>query len=179
MARDMTQGGIMKGLLLASLGWLPAPAFSQTLVNIAVSNNGDELFVDRASLRTVPPLREFRPFSATQIWSTNRVQATRRTPARTEQFLFSFNCAARTSLILVYRNNRAGTRLQDWQSADLDFKYQPPRPGSLAEYSMMFACSGGKMPVVPKAAPGLTDMDEEPETSSQDAPSGGDGKLRN
>jgi hypothetical protein len=129
---------------------LAMPVQAENLVNIADSDNGDELFVDRDSMRTMPPLPEFRRFSAVQIWAVNQVKGGRRTPARTERFLFSFNCLARTSHILIYRNNRTGTKLQDWRAADLDYKYEAPRPGSLAEFSMMFACSGGRLPVVPR-----------------------------
>lgn len=176
MAPGMTWGGIMRRIILASLACLCAPAFAQNLVNIAEADNGDQLFVDRLSLRTVPPHRDFRPFIATQIWATNQVKASRRSPQRTEQFLFSFNCAARTSVILVYRNNRTGTRLQDWHSADLDFKYQVPRPGSLAEFSMMFACSGGRLPVVPR---NVTGEDEDSEPSTLEGPGGGAAAPRN
>lgn len=129
-----------------------APAHAQSLIGIAVAENGDELFVDRASLRTLPPIGEMRGFVATQLWVTNIVQATRRVPARTERYHFSFNCMQRTSMILVYRNNRAGTKLQDWQAADLDYKYEAPRTGSLADFAMQYACSGGRLPIAPKAA---------------------------
>jgi hypothetical protein len=141
-----------------------APAQAQALVNIAQADNGDELFVDRASLRTVGPLSGYRSFPATQLWATNMVKPTKRTPSRTERFLFSFNCAQRTSLILVYQNNRSGTKLQDWKAADLDFKYETPRAGSLADFSMMFACSGGRLPVVPTKAEGEVDTDEDGDT---------------
>jgi hypothetical protein len=138
-----------------------AAAQSQSMVNIAAAENGDELFVDRSSLKNMPPLSEFRRFPATQIWATNIVAATRRVPARSERFLFSFNCALRTSLILSYRNNRTGTKLQDWQAADLDYKYEAPRPGSLADFSMLYACSGGRLPVVPKSATETERVDED------------------
>lgn len=151
----MRRGGLnrvgrLAATILAVLVALPAHA--ENLVNIADSVEGDELFVDRDSLRTVQPISEYRRFPAVQIWAVNQVRAGRRTPPRTERFLFSFNCLARTSHILVYRNNRSGTKLQDWYAADLDYKYETPRVGSLAEFSMMFACSGGRLPIVPKNA---------------------------
>jgi hypothetical protein len=149
-----------KTFALMAAAW-SMPVSAQTLVNIATADNGDELFVDRMSLQTRPPLGEFRRFAATRIWAINQVKATRRTPARTERFLFSFDCAARRSLILVYRNSRTGTKMQDWESADLDFKYATPPVGSLAEFSMYFACSGGKMPVSPATnQPGSEEAEE-------------------
>jgi hypothetical protein len=121
---------------------------AETLVNIASADSGDALYVDRDSMMTAPPI-EMRRFPVVRIWGVNQVPAGRRTPPRTERFLFSFNCAQRTSHILVYRNNRSGIRLQDWQAADLDYKYDYPRSGSLAEVAMIYACSGGRMPVMP------------------------------
>jgi hypothetical protein len=143
-----------------------ASAQSASMVNIAAAENGDELFVDRSSLKTVQPLAEFRRFPATQIWATNIVAGTRRVPARSERFHFSFNCALRTSLILAYRNNRTGTKLQDWQSADLDYKYEAPRPGSLADFAMLYACSGGRLPIVPKSATETERVDEDIDSSA-------------
>jgi hypothetical protein len=139
-------------LSLCATMMIAMPAYAENLVNIADSPEGDELFVDRDTMRTTGPVSEFRRFTAVQIWAINQVRAGRRTPARTERFLFSFNCAQRSSHILVYRNNRSGTKLQDWQAADLDYKYEAPKPGSLADFSMAFACSGGRIPVAPQAA---------------------------
>jgi hypothetical protein len=138
-------------------------ARAENLVFIASSSVGEDLYVDRDSLSTVAPT-PLRRFSAVRIWAVNQVRAGRRTPARTERFQFSFNCTARTSAVLSFRNNRAGIRLQDWQAADLAHKYELPRSGSLAELAMIFACSGGKMPIVPQAGTeGDGDNDEGPD----------------
>jgi hypothetical protein len=159
MRAHMPTGRTKSGLLC--LLAFATPAQAETLVNIADAENGDALFVDRATLRTVGPLSGYRGFPATQIWAINLVKASRRAPARTERFQFSFNCAQRTSLILTYQNSRTGTKLQDWKAADLDFKYEPPRPGSLADFSMLFACSGGRLPVMPsKSADDNGDSDD-------------------
>lgn len=155
--------GLGAGLIFAA-ALLPATLHAQSLVYVAVADNGDELYVDRTSLRTIPPVAEYRPFVATQIWAVNQVKAARRSPARTERFLFSFDCARRTSQILVYQNNRTGIRLQDWRAADLGYKYEAPRAGSLAEFSMLFACSGGRLPVVPRATTEEAREEEEAET---------------
>jgi hypothetical protein len=122
---------------------------SESLVFVASSTVGEDMYVDRDTMITVPPTAQ-RRFSAVRIWAVNQVRAGRRTPARTERFQFSFNCTARTSTILAFRNNRPGIRLQDWQAADLAHKYELPRSGSLAELAMIFACSGGKLPIIPR-----------------------------
>lgn len=150
-------------LVLAAVGALAAtPASAETLVSIASNDAGDTLFLDRDSLMTTPPI-ETRRFPAVRIWAVNQVPAGRRTPPRTERFQFSFNCAQRTSHILVYNNNRSGTRMQDWRAADIDYKYELPKPGSLAELALSFACSGGKLPVVPTAPASTESVVEEGE----------------
>ncbi len=122
--------------------------------------NGDETLVDRFSLQESAK-GPFRPFPAVRLRATQRIAARRRDPAREETMLFSFNCAARTSTLLEYRNGRSGTRRQDWQGADSEFRYAPPRSGSIAEIAMIFACSGGRLPVVPpKPADSIASTDD-------------------
>jgi hypothetical protein len=132
-------------LVLISSG---AIAQSEALVFLATSEGGEALYVDRASLTTVPP-QNLRRFPAVRMWAVNQVPGGRRTPARTERFQFSFNCVARTSMVLSYLNNRPGIRLQDWRAADVAHRYEAPKPGSLQDMAMAFACSGGQLPVAP------------------------------
>jgi hypothetical protein len=138
------------------------PAYAENLVFLATSDTGEDLYVDRDSLTTISP-EKLRRFPAVRLWAVNQVRAGRRTPARTERFQFSFNCVARTSMILVFRNNRAGIKLQDWRAADLSHRYEAPRPGSLSELAMNFACSGGKLPVVSTPNMGSETDDEGPD----------------
>jgi hypothetical protein len=156
----MNKGGTLSAIaVLCAVGLMP-PLRAETLVNIASTETGETLYVDRDSLSNDRPI-ETRRFPAVRIWAVNQVPAGRRTSPRTERFQFSFNCTQRTSHILVYRNNRAGTRLQDWRAADLDYKYDYPKPGSLAEVALSFACSGGKMPVAPpKSAETEADVED-------------------
>jgi hypothetical protein len=121
---------------------------TQPLVYLTSSEAGEDLYVDRTSLKTIPP-DAYRNFPAVRLWAVNEVKGGRRTPGRTERYLFSFNCAAHTVNILSYQNNRSGTKLQDWRAADLAQKYEAPKPGTMAETAMAFACSGGKMPIAP------------------------------
>ncbi len=151
--------------LLLTAPFLASVARAESLVFVASSNAGEDMYVDRDSMVTVQP-SPLRRFVAVRMWAVNQVRAGRRTPARTERFQFSFNCAARTSTILSYRNNRPGIRLQDWQAADLAHKYELPRSGSLAELAMIFACSGGRMPVIPRPETNTgEESDEGPDTA--------------
>ncbi len=148
MGRRFSSKSIWIALSLAA-SCAASDAQSESLVFVASSTVGEDMYVDRESMITLPPTAQ-RRFVAVRLWAVNQVRAGRRTPARTERFQFSFNCAARTSTVLSYRNNRPGIRLQDWQAADLAHKYELPRSGSLAELAMIFACSGGRMPVIPR-----------------------------
>jgi hypothetical protein len=163
------KGAVMKWALALQAGFvlcaLPfsASAHAENLVFLATSDAGEDLYVDRDSLVTVQP-ETLRRFPAVRLWAVNQIRAGRRTPARTERFQFSFNCVARTSTVLVFRNNKAGTKLQDWRAADLAHRYESPNSGSLSELAMSFACSGGRLPVAPIAnANGDSENDEGPD----------------
>ncbi len=145
-------------------GAAPQVSAAETLLHIGSSEEGAELYVDRDSMRSMRPLPGTRPFDAVQIWAIFDLQGVRRDPGRQERALYSFDCRRRTSNILAYRKLRAnGTPLHDWRAADLDFKYTPVEPGSLVEQAMMYACSGGRMPVVPSPGSGLTPVEPEVE----------------
>ncbi len=145
-------------------------ASAESLVFLAISESGETLYVDRDSLRTLPP-QQFRRFPAMRLWAVNRVPGGRRVPARTERFEFSFNCTARTSMVVSYLNNRPGIRLQDWRAADISHRYEAPKPGSLQDMAMSFACSGGQLPVAPPSQPvgptGEDDLDPPPVSNSE------------
>ncbi len=149
--------------LSAALAGVASSAHAQALVSIATLDNGDQLFADRATLKTVAPLGSVRRFVATQVWMINQVPPARRSPARSERFHFSFDCIRRTALVLAYRNGRDGTRLQDWQAADLEWKYRPPDPGSHGQFAMLYACNGGRMPDPPKAPDSATPVEDDPD----------------
>ncbi len=139
-------------LLLLSL--ITSPVCAERLEEIASNSAGAVLFVDRDSMRTLQPIPGQRPFSAIQIWTVYDLQAVRSNPARSERALYAFDCLHKTSNTLAYQKFRAnGARLHDWRAADLDFKYETVKPGSLAEQAMIYVCNGGKMP-----APVQTDM---------------------
>jgi hypothetical protein len=143
-------GAVMRGAVFAVLLFL-APAHAaaaEALVTLGFTPNGDEILVDRSSLQTLAA-SELRSFPATRVRAVQRVAARRGQPARQERLDFSFDCARRLSVLLAYQNGRAGTRRQDWRGADSQYRYAPPRPGSIAETAMAYACSGGKLPVIP------------------------------
>jgi hypothetical protein len=118
--------------------------------------------MDRDSLRTSPHNGEYRRFPAVQVWGIYQIPGGRRSAARQERSLFSFNCRAQTMAILAYRNFLYGTRkLVDWQAADLDFKYQPVIPDTLTAQAMFFACSGGQVPIQPQEKTEAPDVLEE------------------
>ncbi len=143
---EFNQTYLAVALCITGIIGAASPARAENLVFLTTSEAGEDLYVDRDSLTTVPP-EKLRRFPAVRLWAVNQVHAGRRTPARTERFQFSFNCTANTSMILVYRNNKPGIKLQDWRAADLAHRYEMPGPGSLSELAMSYACSGGKLPV--------------------------------
>jgi hypothetical protein len=151
-------------IVLAVTALWSAPALAERLEHIGSADNGAELYVDRDSMRSTPPDPQLRPFPATQIWAIYDLQGVRRDPGRSERALYSFDCVRRTSNILEYKKFKAnGARIYDWKAADLDFKYDAVKPGSLTEYAMIFVCNGGKMPepVVQQDMGGLVRVDDE------------------
>lgn len=145
-------------LLMLVAGFGASSANAETLVTLGINSSGDEILIDRDSLRTVGR-GEYRSFSAVQVRAVQRFAARRREASRDERMLFSFNCSNRTSAMLSYLNGRSGTRRQDWTGADSEFRYAAPRSGSVAEVAMIFACSGGRLPSAP-AATASSDDDE-------------------
>ena len=138
----------MRALLFASVLVAVAPLHAETLVHIGSNAAGAQLSVDRDSMATMRAIPGQRGFDVVQVWAIYDLQGVRRDPARTERALYSFNCRERTSNTLAYQRYRAnGTRLHDWKAADLDFKYEAVKPGSLTEQAMNFVCNGGRMPV--------------------------------
>ena len=136
------------------LGLAPLPTLAQQplplLVSIGTNSAGAEILVDRASLRSSRPADAPRGVTTMLLMAEIRSPGGRRAGAQTERMLFSFNCAARTlNMITYYKGWANGTRSHDWRAADLMRKYESPRPGSLAELAMTYACSGGKLPLPP------------------------------
>ncbi len=143
---------------------VPDVSAAENLLHIGSSEEGAELYVDRDSLKPSRAVPGTRPFDAVQLWAIYDLQGVRRDPGRQERALYSFDCRRRTSNILAYRKFRAnGTPLHDWRAADLDFKYTPVAPGSLVEQAMVYACSGGRMPDVPRPGSGLIPVDPDDE----------------
>jgi hypothetical protein len=137
---------------LAGTAFVP-PAYAQDLISLGFGPAGTELLADRISLRTSPKGGALRSFTAVQVWVTYRIPAKQRSGARTERSLISFNCANGTSAILAYQNYLVGTtKLQDWRGADIDIRYAQVKPDSLTAITMTYACSGGRVPVVPKSS---------------------------
>ncbi len=156
----MRKAAFAFSLLASAIGF----ASAQTMQSLGSNARGAQIFVDRDSLKTSPAIRGLRNFDAVQIMASYDLSGVRRDPARTERALYSFNCKARTINLLSYQRYRAnGTRLHDWKAADLDFKYEPVTPGSLTEAAMFYACSGGKLPVVPapSQSDGLAKIEDE------------------
>ena len=154
----------MRALLFASVLVAGAPLHAETLVHIGSNAAGAQLSVDRDTMATLRAIPGQRGFDVVQVWAIYDLQAVRRDPARTERALYSFNCLQRTSNTLAYQRYRAnGTRLHDWKAADLDFKYEAVKPGSLTEQAMNFVCNGGKVPKVSQPADmgGLVRVDDD------------------
>ncbi len=149
-------------LILLSLAFWPATASAERLEQIGVSSSGALLYLDRDTMRTNRPVPGQRPFEAIQIWAIYDLQGVRRDPARSERALYSFDCLHRTSNTLAYQKYKAnGTRLHDWRAADLDFKYEPVKEGTLTEQAMIYVCNGGKLPAPVQDAGGLVRVDED------------------
>jgi hypothetical protein len=152
----------LAGMALTLFG---SPACAEQLISLSTSSAGDQVLADRDSI-TQSPRGEYRRFPAVGIRTVIRVPGGRRSAAHEELAVYSFDCARRTSILLRYVNNLGGTRRQDWVAADLPDNYAPPKPGSHAEFAMIFACSGGQMPVVPAPA----SPEDEKDGDSEQAP---------
>ena len=139
---------------IAGLAAWSASSFAQQplplLVAIGTNSAGAEILVDRASLRASRPVDAPRGVTTMLLSAEIRSPGGRRAGTQTERMQFSFNCTARTLNVLTYYKGWAnGTRSHDWRAADLMRKYESPRSGSLAELAMIFACSGGRLPLPP------------------------------
>ena len=132
------------------------------LVAIGTNSAGAEILVDRASLRASRPVDGPRGVTTMLLSAEIRSPGGRRAGTQTERMLFSFNCAARTLNVLTYYKGWAnGTRSHDWRAADLMRKYEAPRSGSLAELAMIYACSGGRLPLPPaNGSEAISDEDD-------------------
>ena len=154
----------MRACWLALALVVAGPVHAETLVSLGTNAAGAQMSVDRDSMITSRSIIGQREFEAVQIWAIYDLQGVRRDPARTERAHYSFNCRQRTINTLAYQRFRAnGTRLHDWKAADLDFKYEAVKPGSLTEQAMTFACNGGKMPdiVQQQGVDGLVRVDDD------------------
>ncbi len=143
-----------KFVSIAGLVAWSASSFAQQplplLVAIGTNSAGAEILVDRASLRASRPVDAPRGVTTMLLSAEIRSPGGRRAGMQTERMLFSFNCAARTLNVLTYYKSWAnGARSHDWRAADLMRKYETPRSGSLAELAMIYACSGGRLPLPP------------------------------
>ena len=148
-------------LVPALLMMIPAPVAAQALVLISTNSAGRELHVDRASLRSVPPRSGYRSFAAVQLRAEIRSPGGRRGMS-IERATYSFDCRARTVATLAYyRGDASGRRSHDWQAADYSTRYEGVKPGTLVETAMIYACSGGKLPLPPVADEGAGPGDEE------------------
>ncbi len=141
-------------LILCVLALGATAAQAEHLEQVGSASNGAILYLDRDSMKTNRPIAGQRPFETIQIWAVYDLQGVRRDPARSERALYSFDCVHRTTNTLAYQKYRAnGAKLHDWRAADLDFKYEAVKAGTLTEQAMIFACNGGRMP-----APVVQDM---------------------
>jgi hypothetical protein len=148
-----------------ALALVASPACAEQLISLSIGSAGDQVLADRDSIQKSAS-GEFRRFPAVGVRAFIRVPGGRRTAAHQELAVYSFDCARRTSILLRYQNNLGGTKRQDWIAADLADNYAMPKPGSHAEYAMIFACSGGQAPVAP--APPLPE--DEKDGDSEQAP---------
>ena len=143
----------------------PAAVRAETRVQVAMSATGTILYADRDSLRVSRPISPLRPFPVVQLRVSLEGGQSGRAAKPTELILYSFNCPGRAVAVLSYKKLHAvRIRAQDWQGADIYLRYQPVEPGSLTESAMAYACSGGKLPQVPRQPSPDGTPAEEPDT---------------
>jgi hypothetical protein len=139
------------GVAILAIGLVATPGRAETLTLLGTSESGAEIRVDRDSLRGVQPDGDLRKFAAVQLRAVIQSPGGRRSGTVTERALYSFNCTNRTLTVLAYTKSAAyRVRSHDWVGADIAVRYEPVKPGSLAEMALIYACNGGKMPEAPK-----------------------------
>jgi hypothetical protein len=143
-----------------------AQGLPSVMVLLATNSAGRELHVDRASLANLPALPGARTFPVAQVRAEIRSPGGRRSGMVVERTLYSFECARRrVALLAYYRGDAAGRRSHDWRAADHAERYEDVKPGSLVETAMIYACSGGRLPVAPPPPPAEDGAREEEDGS--------------
>jgi hypothetical protein len=129
----------------------PSVAAAETLEHVVALDDGGQVYVDKDSLRRLPPVPGDRAFPVVQIWAFYDLSGNRREKARSARALINFNCARRTSNVVAYKKTLpSGAKLYDWQSADIDFKYEAVVPESQMDELLRHACGFPRArPLVP------------------------------
>jgi hypothetical protein len=133
---------IRLGVFLMSVALTaPSAAAAETLEHILALDDGGQVYVDKDSLRRLPPVPGDRAFPVMQIWAFYDLSGNRREKARSARALINFNCSRRTSNVVAYKKTLpTGAKLYDWQSADVDFKYEAVEEASQMDELLRRAC---------------------------------------
>lgn len=134
----------LAGLLALTLSVSPAlPTATDALILLGENTAGRQIFIDPASLKSLPAMANRRPFPTMQLFVVMRGPANK---GSVERVRYSFSCRARTAAALSYYRTLNGIKSHDWRGADMPLKYQPVAPGGLVEMALTYACNGGKLP---------------------------------
>ncbi|MEY5007299.1 MAG: hypothetical protein ACK440_08105 [Sphingomonadaceae bacterium] len=134
----------LAGVLAIMLNVSPAlPSAADPLILLGENTAGRQIFIDPASLKSLPAIANRRPFPTLQLFVVMRGPANK---GSVERVRYSFSCRARTAAALSYFRTMNGIKSHDWRAADVPLKYQPVAPGGLVEMALTYACNGGKLP---------------------------------
>jgi hypothetical protein len=140
------------GVLILSVALAaPAAAAAETLEHILALDDGGQVYIDKDSIRRLPPVPGDRAFPVMQLWAFYDLSGNRREKARSARALINFDCTRRTSNVVAYKKTLpSGAKLYDWQAADVDFKYEKVEDTSQMDELLRRACGFPRArPVVP------------------------------
>ena len=130
-------GAFVISVALAS----PAAVAAETLEHVLALDDGGQVYVDKDSLRRLPPVPGDRAFPVMQVWAFYDLSGNRREKARSARALINFNCARRTSNVVAYKKTLpSGAKQYDWQASDVDFKYEAVVAESQMDELLRRAC---------------------------------------